>query len=339
MSEWFDRERLLELLLDREHHQAELEELRRDPARAPELERLEHFLARSRQELGRDPAWSRWSRARETALVARILARTTGEDLSWRGELRLLTGFVRERLAASRGLRLVAASLLLHVLALPVLAVLMVPEAGPGFHIMIDLRPREPHDPLVEEPETASFEPDAATVSSAGPRRDRIENALRRARYVLSTRSGPDLGATEAGLEIELLAARSRALTERRWADWLENEERLEQASPLGRVLWTEVLLDRYALAGERSPLLGRLLNRLAQRERTLVPEDFDDLMRAGLNRARAYGLWEAPAGFDPRSIPDPLAPRWFEDLARAVAGTRLARDPAFARWMRWGRR
>ena len=82
-----------------------------------ELQELEAVLAQARVEARAAPDWSP---IREGALVGRVLSQTTREDLSWRGDLRLVAGFIRERLAASPILKVVAASLLVHLIALPV---------------------------------------------------------------------------------------------------------------------------------------------------------------------------------------------------------------------------
>jgi len=58
---------------------------------------------------------------RERALVERILAATTREDLSRRGDLRLLGAFVRARLRESRVLRLLCWSLAAHLVLVPAL--------------------------------------------------------------------------------------------------------------------------------------------------------------------------------------------------------------------------
>lgn len=60
--------------------------------------------------------------ADQRRLVQSILSRTTGEDLSWRGDLALYGRFFKERLKESPWLQLAAASLLVHLAALPALA-------------------------------------------------------------------------------------------------------------------------------------------------------------------------------------------------------------------------
>lgn len=59
---------------------------------------------------------------RASVLSQRILSQTTGEDLSWRGDFRLVGRYMRTGLGASPVLRVAAASLLFHLVALPVLA-------------------------------------------------------------------------------------------------------------------------------------------------------------------------------------------------------------------------
>ena len=299
-----------------------------DPsAEAAELRR---FLGRARDDLRRAPEWSR---LREGALVGRVLARTTREDLSWRGELLLFAGFVRQRLAASRALRIVAASLLIHLFALPILALFDGDDSAKKLLLTFQPREETEEDARFSEPEPAA-EADARTtpdlVSAA-----RVDDALRRARFVLSTRHGPWLEPGRGRLEIELLAARSRGLSDRRWGGWLDDGSRLEEASLFATLLWGEVLLDRYVLLGERCPLLGPLLNRVALAAST-TPESLAPLSAALLLRARAYDLWESRPGFDPRSAPTPLGDVWFTDLEAALVEADLAEDPRARLWLDW---
>lgn len=137
-------EQLIELLLDGSPEAAaELEALRTDPATAAQLSELQTFFATCRAEFAPEPGL-----AADRALAERVLARTTRQDLSWHGELRLVRSFVNDRLGASTVLKLVAASLLLHVLALPVVAwVLLTSDPEDGFFIRFEDRP----DPVAEE--------------------------------------------------------------------------------------------------------------------------------------------------------------------------------------------
>jgi hypothetical protein len=83
------------------------------------LEGYEQFLDHVRGELRSEEAGQNEDL---TVLNEAILDRTTREDVSWRGDLRLVGGFLRTRLHSSVVLRVVAASLLIHIAALPVLA-------------------------------------------------------------------------------------------------------------------------------------------------------------------------------------------------------------------------
>jgi hypothetical protein len=337
---------LLELLLRRGPDADVLARARRDPEDGPLLADLETFVERMRADDARrgDPA--DWSPVREGALVGRVLARTTREDLSWRGELRLLAGFVRERLSASPVLRIVAASLALHLAAVPVVGWYVARErAEHAIHTGIE-RPAEdafahlPDETVVprfpEAPSAADL--DAYSLSAT-------ENALRRARFVLSTRVGAPLE-TPAGapsLERNLLVARSRLLAERVWTTWLDDEEAWRGAGPLARILWAELVLDRLALTGTRAPLAGAVLNALALDLEApggprLEPARAD-LARTTLRRARAYGAWEAGAELDPEPPPLPLGGEWFDLLERAAVGTPLADTPELERFRARARR
>ena len=83
------------------------------PGADPELGALEHLCARARR-AALAPALDA---ERGRALVERILAATTREDLGRRGDLRLAAGFLRARLRESLWLRLAAASLAAHAVA------------------------------------------------------------------------------------------------------------------------------------------------------------------------------------------------------------------------------
>ena len=90
----------------------------------------------------------------ELGLLERILARTTREDLSWRGDLRLLGRFVRARLAASRLLRVAAAVLAVHVAGLSVLAYQVLVRAHePHLNVDFELPARPPFVEVEEEPQ------------------------------------------------------------------------------------------------------------------------------------------------------------------------------------------
>ena len=256
---------------------------------------------------------------RESRLIGRILAATTREDLSWRGDWTLLRRFLTERLTSSPALRWVAASLVVHLLALPFFGIGLLEERTvpvlrfePAPDVPIDLaEATEPTDPA---PRTDS---NGETPLAA------IENALRRGRYVLS-RATPlaPLSAealADAPLEIRLLLERSRGLgdhgVEGEVSLWVEEGAGLESADDGQTALWAEVLLDGYCLRGEQPPALSRALNRLARSEASGKGEA---LGAAALGRARSYGLWESVEGADgppaPRA-PLPLEGPWLDAL------------------------
>ena len=160
MSERFDDERLLEWLLNpADQDDATRAALEGDDASRARLAELEGFLGRCRT-----VASDVQEDADTAPLAARVLERTTREDLSWRGDLALYGRYLRGRLAESGWMRLAAASLILHLVALPALAVyvLVVEPKRPeiGYLAPEDYRPAgfpeevepEPTPPL-EAPE------------------------------------------------------------------------------------------------------------------------------------------------------------------------------------------
>jgi hypothetical protein len=276
-------------------------------------------------------ATSAWSRQRELRLVNRILQRTTREDLGWRGELRLVGAYVADRLGGSRALRVLAASLLLHLLAGPFFAWWIYretrePEYTIGYisaedHAFSDDEPLEV--PPVE-PEEVVLDPDEL---EPGPAPERIENAVRLARFQLCTRRlvvcVPPGEPPSA--EIRLLAARSRWIDERAWPSFLDDPQTLERADLVQAALLTDLLLDRWILSGERASLTSAALERL---ERELADGGGQDSLAAlALARARAYGVWRAPRGFDPLACPAPFGGAWLERLRGAL--DRAGQDPA----------
>jgi len=158
-------EDLLEWVLDEElRERFPREELEGDPEVAERLSELESFLSSCRDSLA-EAAVAELDPGANEALVESILATTTREDLSWRGDLRLVGGFLRQRLRSSRLLRVVAASLLLHIVALPAIAyyaIFVAPERttvlrfdpGPGElpYAPEELEPeREVQEPVLDE--------------------------------------------------------------------------------------------------------------------------------------------------------------------------------------------
>ena len=121
MSERFDDELLLQWLLNPEDRDEDARrELETDEAARARITELGGFLDRCRSVAEEGTAVDADQGA---SLRDRILSRTTREDLTWRGDLSLYARYLRGRLADSGWYRLAAASLLLHLLALPALAV------------------------------------------------------------------------------------------------------------------------------------------------------------------------------------------------------------------------
>ncbi|MBL6720115.1 MAG: hypothetical protein ISQ08_01755 [Planctomycetes bacterium] len=112
----------MSMLTPEEHLDAALGQLapsRRAEA-GPDDERaiadLERFLASVRREASSPGVVESEAAAR---VVEGVLGASTRQDLTWRGDLRLVRGFVQRRLAQSPSLRAVAALLLLQVLLAP----------------------------------------------------------------------------------------------------------------------------------------------------------------------------------------------------------------------------
>lgn len=163
---WSDED-LLEWVLDEElRERYPREALEGDPEVAARLFELESFLSSCRDSLAERYSLTEAVEAElepgaNEALVESILASTTREDLSWRGDLRLVGGFLRQRLRSSRLLRVVAASLLLHIVALPAIAyyaIFVAPERTTV--LRFDPGPGElPYAPEELEPEREVEEP------------------------------------------------------------------------------------------------------------------------------------------------------------------------------------
>ena len=143
-----DGEDLLALLLHRHRldgfaggdvaRRRELDAARACPLCAEELASLETLLDDVGQLVAEDAARDV---ARDERLAQAVFASTTREDLGWRGDWRLIGDFLRTRLAESRVLRVAAASLLAHLVALPVLAYVVLNGAPARAPIFIDFEP------------------------------------------------------------------------------------------------------------------------------------------------------------------------------------------------------
>jgi hypothetical protein len=291
-------------------------------------------------------ASSEWSPAREARLVARVLERTTRADPSPRGDLVLFLHYLRARLGESILLRVVAASLLLHLAALPVLAYLVLRAERPaGYRISVEL-PQE--SPFAPEPETPApvLEPAGPLAGQEARLREQRENHLARARFLLETRGRrappPGQAAGEgAPLETRLLQARGALLCNGLVEAWPPEAE-LAGASDLALALWATLVLDRFVLAGELPPLGDLILARAQQRTASEGDEAGQRLLRAALARARRYGLagGASPQGTEQgEELDDPLEDRWFTGLAAAAGELGLGQEPVVRAWIEWGGR
>ncbi len=322
-------ERLLELLLDGSDL-AELDALRATPDGAERVAALERFVAKSRTVLTADEP------AANAALVGRILEQTTREDLSWRGDLRLVGGFVRQRLRESLLLRVVAASLVAHVVAIPAAAwVIFRDREEPKPHLHVSFEPAEESPFADVEPEPL---PDVPPVEVDGGHRaaEHAENLLRRARYLLVSAPGPapqgEPPSAEAALEIRLLDARSRYLHGEGWADWLDDPHLARDADGAAVALLAEVHLDRLARDGERGAGFNAALAR-AESVADRADGAGRELLLHAVDRAVGYGAWAASDARPSEPRLDPYDAAWSELLGGSLSPEALA-SPAVRGWL-----
>jgi hypothetical protein len=244
--------------------------------------------------------------------VTRILARTTREDLGWRGDFGLLAGFLRQRFSASRGLRLLAASLAVHLLVLPLFAWLALRPQEPGPTLLVHIEPPEQALPDVpEEPLRALELPLLAEPEPVTPDPFAIQRRLERAGLESAPfRGAPaDDGARTVGRLLALRAARDAELV-RRGA--------FEPVTPLERALWVEVLIDHLVLAGERLPALEIELARVGTDPASAPAVLWVEALV--LERAAALGLLDAHADARLAALQEDLA----LSLPEAVLGLPL---------------
>jgi len=276
----------------------------------------------------------RWPRARERRLARTILLRTTREEPGLVGDLRLIGGFVRARLERSRALRVVAASLLAHLLALPALAWLAgrEPAEPRGFRTAIETAPPLPFAPEEEPAWELVAEPESSLDADGGPpglSPARIEDALRRHRFDLQHGALPEATEVAPGGDgpTRRLLQRVGSVGAARWERTLLDEGLWLQAGSLERLLWLESLLDRFVLEGERTDWLGRAITR-SETEAAGAEGERGAALRllAGRvgDRGRAYGLLPPRAPLDP-TVDPPFDPLGVAPLVDAEYGRALA--------------
>jgi hypothetical protein len=277
---------------------------------------------------------------RTSRLVDSILARTTREDLSLRGDLRLLGLFVRRRMEDSPILRAAAALLMVQLLF------------APGVLAYLALRPRTPEPTLylsIEKPvESGLREASEEPLEAFLPERPldgalgELSSDLRREEVRALARDLPPFGGQDSrepdasegpqGLENQLTAQRLDPTAQAGQLLVLAAED-LDDA--LVRALAIEAGLDvlsRGSLGPDPEALLGKLLEDL--------PKGGDPvdrrLLGAALARVDAHGLLAGPgqlllaeirrlAPRDPVLAAGPrkggpLSPAWKRALAEGLA-------------------
>jgi hypothetical protein len=266
----------------------------------------------------------------------RVLSRTTREDLTRLGDARLVIQYIKVELHSSRALRLAAASLVLHVIALAVLlAILFRDRAAPA------ARPVDAEPSLARQASLPAAPPSApptgaVTPSAAAPAEAFAESRLRIARRALIAAGVPpsDPFAGESDALSRLLAARSERI---RLGAWVHLVGEPSPSAPLlQRALWAELLLDDAALSGRADPRLARAFEGLELLARGASPAA--QLASHALERASACGLrGEASDASSIELARAPFDRRWFELLALATADA--PRSRTLERWLEWGER
>ncbi|MCE9594969.1 MAG: hypothetical protein K8S98_12340 [Planctomycetes bacterium] len=289
------------------------------------LERAERELATLRPTFA-----SSASNVRLERVIARALAATTREDLSWRGTARVWTNFARTRLRNSASLRWLAASVCANLLALGALVAWSLRHRAASDDIVLDERaaPRlEPRE-LVEPPRVASAPQPRHPTDLA------VENALASDRVSLDrTLRSPTFAGTPAVRRAgELLACRVE-----RWRGETCSARTPEvDASGVEAVLWTDILLDDFVRGEYSGGELAVWLSTCRRIAATHRPEA--ELARRVVARAARYGIL-ADSTVAARTAPQARAldKAWFDALASAVTAASAEDDPTVRAWLAWG--
>lgn len=305
--------------------------------------------------------------ARAEQLAQAILSRTTREDLSWRGDSREVLRYLRGRLAASPALRLLAASLLLHLLAMPVLAVALVwqmREAPRGLLLSIEPPvadalpihevPIEPRRELSRDPDGLFGElptaVDAQDLSQPEPARSNssatapsgsstASDRLAQARRLLLRDGAPARSATRgepstADYVERALAARSRRLRLEGFDATLEAPT--ANAPLVEAALWAEFLLDDWVIRGRPDARLAGALRRLEAAPPPAGSSADAALVAHALSRARSYGASVRSESTPAEALPA-FDAAWFRSL-EAARGVLAGPSTQTAAWIAWGR-
>jgi len=269
--------------------------------------------------------------ARERALIQRVLSATVGADLSWRGDVRLIVRFARERLRASVWVRAAAALLVLHLGALPVLAwiVLRADRAPSAFQSQLEPLPREslfadePETPREQLTETSAGEPtlveqspetsDGAREGAAG-----VEQALALDRAALRAFRWPAADASNRpndAFGLRLWARSRAALHGEAPPNWTHGNVGGAQLEAL-LALELELELDR--LVQGANPISAQALaQRLHQHWRPQA--GLGELARLALARAARLGAIEPSPAAEGALREQVFGRTWLRALAEAA--------------------
>ena len=320
-------------------------------AEREEIAELESFMRQCReleaqalelQPVPSDLASNQEQDSRSSDLVAKILAQTTREDLSFRGDLRLLRSFVRGRLQDSPLLRAAAALLLLQLLFTPaVLAYLALRPSNP--EPTMYLRIEQPQDAGLRDAAEESLEAFLPARDLDGAL-DELSRDLRQDEVLALGRDLPqplESGAGEERLENQVVAQRLDSQSRR--GDLL-NLATAGWEDPLVRALSVEAALDvlsRGSLGPDPEGILISLLKDLPE-----AGEPLDQrLLGAALARVDAHGLlteagqvrlaeMRRTSSRDPLLAAGPrdggpLASEWKQALARSLTRRGIAEGSA----------
>ena len=304
-----DEATLLEAALD--PSASELRERLRGCARcAAALAEMQEFAAALRN-AANDSTLDEQAAAQRVA--DSVLALTTREDLSPRGDFRLMVRFAVARVRASGALRVAAALLVAHLCALPVLAwiVLRAPRRTGEFQARIEA-PVEPF--YTSERDSEPERVPSAVLPEGDPRTLEVDPpsgegewlaGIRRADRAAWTTFAPAPWSVAAPQEslAQLLWVRATLLAGRAAPEWVL--ERAPEGAPSRMATWTEVLLDEWARSGVRPLHLDATLDRLA----ALPDFQRSRVVTCALQRAVSFGALEG------------------EELARFARGSASARE------------
>jgi hypothetical protein len=335
---------LLELLLER-GREAAARRAGDDAAARAELEQLARFVELCRREL---------SEPSDARLVSAILARTTRQDPSWRGDAALVGRFVRDALAASAWARAAAALLLVPLLGAPLLAWMVWREVRPtGFQTRIEIEQVEPFLPSAPDSPPGAIELpwDEDALGEVVGNRPALVVALPGEARSSAARQDSARALAAAGLPRPATGGALGEALARRAELWSAGIDRgpdvpAQRAdAALAGALEVERLLDLWVREGRAPSGLDAALDRLGRD--AAVALDVRRVEALALDRARAYGRVDAAAwarlaqsGARPgeRSGADPVDRHWRANLAAALAhspaGRELLADRDVAAWL-----